>query len=353
MIDWLGAIGGAEVMMIAPLKELSREYTVILVTLQPGNVFKQDHFIGEKQYNLDMNSRSQVFKAARKLKEIIRQENVTFVHAFLYWSVVVARLACGKRTPMVFSLATVMSDHIYKDRWYSFYTKWIDQLTYKKHQVLISPTQEVYADFDAAIGIKGPAYVIPNFVMDGFFENAHPYSVSGDTLKIVAVGNIKPVKNYQVILDALQLSQNLPVSIDIYGNGQLTVEQKRQIEEHHLPVNLMGGRKDIHVILPQYDIFIMSSLHEGFGISAAEAMAMGLPLILSDIKTLREVSKENAFFFNPTDARSLANTLQSILENKNKLRQFSDKGKTIASQYYTKQQYVQKLLKVYGQMLNK
>ncbi|MCP9749924.1 glycosyltransferase family 4 protein [Ferruginibacter sp. HRS2-29] len=353
MIDWLGAIGGAEVMMIAPLKELSQEYNIILVTLRPGNVFTKDHFTGEKHYSLNMSSRFGVFKAARQLKEIIRKENVTLVHAFLYWSVVVARLACGKKTPLVFSLATIMSDHVYKDRWYSFYTKWIDRLTYKKQQVLISPTKEVYMDFDAAIGIKGPAYVIPNFVMDSFFEKAGSYKTPGVNLKIVAVGNIKPVKNYQVILDALQLAGPLPLTIDIYGNGDLTGEQKRQIETHQLPVKQMGSRSDIHQVMPQYDAFIMSSLHEGFGISVAEAMAIGLPLMLSDIRTLREVSKDNAFFFNPTDAKSLANAFRSILDKKEKLRQYSDRGKAIANEHYTKKQYVQQLLKVYGQLLNK
>lgn len=352
IIDNLSGIGGAELMMVAPLKEIHHHYNIILVTLEPVNFFEKNSFIGDRQYCLQMNSKKDIFSAVKKLKSIIRENDVTFVHSFLYWSGIVAKLACSKKTLHIFSLGTMMTEHIYKHKWYSGYTQLLDYITYKKYQVVISSTKEVLIDFDKSIGIKGKSKVLYNFVRDDFFKNQIKYQPSSNGLKLVAVGNIKEVKNYQVLIDAFQLLHDLPVSLDIYGLGDLTDSQKQQIKENNLSIKVRGSHDKIYEVLPQYDAFVMSSFLEGFGISAAEAMAIGLPLLLSDIKPLKEVSQGNAFFFDPYEAQSLADVIISIVANKEKLKKISEKGKIIAGENYTKDTYVNGLLCLYSEVLD-
>jgi glycosyltransferase involved in cell wall biosynthesis len=67
------------------------------------------------------------------------------------------------------------------------------------------PTYEVLKDFDNSIGIKGKSTVLHNFVPDDFFNNQIKYKSFSDELKLVAVGNLKEVKNYQVLIDAFKL----------------------------------------------------------------------------------------------------------------------------------------------------
>lgn len=350
IIDNLSGIGGAELMLIAPFKEIHDHYNIILVTLEPINFFEKNSFVGDKQYCLEMKGKKDIFSAVRKLKRIIKENDVTFVHSFLYWSVLVARLACGKKTTHVFSLATMMTEHIYKHKWYSGYTQLIDRLTYEKNQVVISPSNEVLMDFDKSIGIKGKSKVLYNFVRDDFFKNQIEYSLSLNQLKLVAVGNIKEVKNYQILIDALQILHNLPISVDIYGLGDLKESQKKQIIENNLAIKLKGSHDKIYEVLPQYDVFVMSSFLEGFGISAAEAMTLGLPLLLSDIKALKEITQGNALFFNPYDAQSLADRIISIFNKKENLKAFSEKGKIIAKENFRKEKYVGGLLGLYAEV---
>lgn len=348
IIDSLAGIGGTELALMASLKDVHYSYNIILVTLHPDNVFEKDYFIGDKQYCLYMKSPVEIFAAGKKLKEIIKENNVDFVHSFLYWSTIVARLACGRKTVHVFKLTTIMTKHVYRSRWYSGYTQIIDQLTYKKNQIVVSPTYEVLKDFDGAIGIKGKSKIINNFVLDNFFENQIEYKNPSNQLKLVAVGNVKDIKNYQVIIDAFQLLSHVPISLDIYGFGKLKDKQTRQIKENNLAIKVMGSHKKIYEILPKYDAFIMSSFVEGFGISSAEAMAVGLPLLLSDIEVLREVSNGNAIFFNPGKAQTLADAINSIFENKSCLKSYSEKGKVIAREKYTKEKYVHELMGLYS-----
>ena len=347
IIDSLAGIGGTEQGLIASLEDIHRSYNIILVTLYPDNVFEKDYFIGDTQYCLYLNSPLGILAAGKRLKKIIEKNNVDFVHSFLYWSTVVARLACGRRTPHVFKLTTVMTKHVYRSRWYSGYTQLIDRLTYKKNQVVVSPTNEVLKDFDRAIGIKGKSKVISNFVLDNFFENYVAYKPPCRQLKFVAVGNIKEIKNYQVIIDAFCLLKHLPISLDIYGFGKLRDSQIKQITENNLCIQVMGSRNKIYNVLPGYHAFIMSSFVEGFGISTAEAMAAGLPLLLSDIEVLREVSDGNAIFFDPYDAKTLADAIISVFEDRMRLISYSEKGKAIAKEKYTKEKYVNDVMDLY------
>ena len=353
VIDTLGAVGGAEVMMVAPLRDLQHEYRIIVVSLRPGNVFEKEYFTGDAHYCLHMYGLKDLAAAVRRLKSIICSEEVDLVHSFLFWSGVVARLACGKKTPYLFSLATLMGSHVYRHKWYSRYTRWIDSLTYRKDHVVISPTREVLDDFDVNLGIRGPSRVIYNFVLDPFFESKVAYCRKSPKLKLVAVGNIKPVKNYEVMIEALSRVRHLPISLDIYGSGSLTPKQEKKIRDEGLAIRQMGSSHKIHEILPQYDAFVMGSLQEGFGISAAEAMTVGLPLIVSDIAVFREVTAGNALFFDPRNPDDLASILTAFQQGGIDPVPLSEKGKAISRQRYTRQKYIQELTDLYkGIILN-
>jgi glycosyltransferase involved in cell wall biosynthesis len=344
--------GGAEVMLVSTLKEISKFYNIIIVTLHPQNVFTREELIYDKIYCLDTRNKKNIFSSAKTLKKIISDNNVDIVHSTLFWSVIVARLACGKKTPHIFSLATVMSSGIYKHKWYSGYTKILDHLTYKKDQVVISPTKEVLRDFDKAIGIKGKNKVLYNFVNEEFFLNEIDYKKPADNLRLVAVGNLKDVKNYQLLIDAFKSLKEINASIDIYGEGPDRHFLQKQITEFDLAINLMGLHDRIYEVLPSYDAFVMCSFIEGFGIAAAEAMSIGLPLILSDITTLREISQNNALFFNPCDPQSFVKVISKTINGETDLKKLSENGKKISRENYTKEKYLKSLLKYYDEILN-
>jgi len=345
--------GGAEVMLVSTLKEIYSHYHIILVTLRPQNAFDNSELVYDKKYCLNLTSKKNVFRCARKLKEIIKTTNASIVHSTLFWSVIVARLACKKKVPHVFSLATIMSTGVYRDRWYSGYTKFLDRLTYRKNQCVISPTNEVLKDFDRAIGIKGKSKVLPNFVNTEFFENQIIYPGPITHLKLVAVGNLKEVKNYQLLIEAFKSLKDFNISIDIYGEGPDRILLERQIKEFDLPIKLMGLNDKVYNVLPSYNGFVMCSFIEGFGISAAEAMATGLPLLLSDIASLHEVSQNNALFFDPYSPKSFITLAGNILNGKTDMKALSEKGKKIAKENYAKDRHIKNLLELYDEMLQK
>jgi glycosyltransferase involved in cell wall biosynthesis len=72
---------------------------------------------------------------------------------------------------------------------------------------------------------------------------------------------------------------------------------------------------DLVALMRISSVFVLPSLSEGFGLPALEAMACGLPMLLSSIPALRETAGEAAEYFNPTCEEDLVDRLRYLLEN--------------------------------------
>jgi glycosyltransferase involved in cell wall biosynthesis len=81
-------------------------------------------------------------------------------------------------------------------------------------------------------------------------------------------------------------------------------------------IRLLGEREDIGDLLAASDVFVMPSRFEGLGGSVIEAMALEVPMILTDIAIFREVSADRAWFFQRDDIQGLATQMRSLLEGR-------------------------------------
>jgi glycosyltransferase involved in cell wall biosynthesis len=107
----------------------------------------------------------------------------------------------------------------------------------------------------------------------------------GSELVIGTVGNLGPEKNQKYLLEVFKalVSLNQNVKLIIVGKGKLMNDLKTYSNELGVAdkVFFLGQRTDVNLILMAMDIFVMTSIYEGFGIAALEAAASGLPIYLS------------------------------------------------------------------------
>lgn len=82
-------------------------------------------------------------------------------------------------------------------------------------------------------------------------------------------------------------------------------------------VHFLGARADVPDILAALELFVFSSLHEGLPLAVTEAMLAGVPLIVSDIEPLLEVSDNGnvAEVFPAQNAEILAEKIVKLLKN--------------------------------------
>ncbi|MEM6400059.1 MAG: glycosyltransferase, partial [Cyanobacteria bacterium P01_D01_bin.116] len=148
------------------------------------------------------------------------------------------------------------------------------------------------------------------------------------SLIVGTIGRLTRKKGSGYLIEAAgQLISEFPnLQIVVIGSQLTTDREPFQIElsqkiktlglEKH--VILTGERQDIPELLGLLDIFTLPTFtHEGLPRSIVEAMAMGLPIVTTDIRGCREavVNEKNGFIVPSQNSTELAEALRKLLSN--------------------------------------
>lgn len=340
--------GGAETMLVRVLKEL-KEYHNIVVTLYNNNHFKNELECDEL-INLNHPHLLAFPSTAKKLRQIVESKKVDLVHTHLFWPTVIARLGVPKHIPLVTTIhAFVQSSLEYKLWWVRF----LDKYSFKKRPSTIIAVSKgalkEYMDFHHQPVSNGIA--LYTFVdLDKFTSRRIP-GVNDQRLRIVSVGALRKQKFQSFLVEAMSKLKDKDIELDIYGSGPLEVELNNQIASTGAKLNLKGESKDLQDILPKYDLFIMSSIFEGFSLGVLEAMAIGLPLLLSDIASFREQCGETAVYFPLDNPALLAEKIKNVVLEREEYEHRAERARERVMANFSLTHHMKGLKSIYTEQL--
>jgi colanic acid/amylovoran biosynthesis glycosyltransferase len=165
--------------------------------------------------------------------------------------------------------------------------------------------------------------VIPSPVDTDFFRPKPKNIPSADTIGLITVGRLHPVKRHDLIIEAARLlrARNVDFTLTIVGGGELDLQIRRLVAELGLDDRirfagvLLG--EDLRDRLAAADVFVMASESEGLPVSMLEAMAAGLAVVVPAITGIPEVIRDgkNGLLFAPVDPDDLARKLDSVISD--------------------------------------
>jgi glycosyltransferase involved in cell wall biosynthesis len=119
-------------------------------------------------------------------------------------------------------------------------------------------------------------------------------------------------------------------------------------------VKFLGWRPDVASILSTFDVFAFPSLNEGMGKALVEAMAMGKPVVASNVSGIRDlvVNGENGFLVPPAKPDALAARVEFLIANPGVRKTMGNKGRAMA-QGFSAEAMLQKIDQVYCELLSK
>lgn len=294
-----------------------------------------------------------------RLKRYLKEHPVDILHTHNTACQLLAA-AAARRLPV----ALVTTEHNTTNRrrgWKGF--RPVDRWMYRQYRQIICVGEETRSGLLSYLedeGIAAKTQVVPNGIDLSRFRDAVPdpeiLALPGH--KVTMVAAFRPQKDHATLIRAMQY---LPEDYRLLlaGGAETREDQEtlRQCREQVARLGLgnrvrfLGVRQDIPELLAASDAVVLSTHHEGFGLAAAEAMASGKVLILSDLKVLRNVTGNTGLFFPCGDAEELARLIRLGCEDLTCAERLQEQCRNRAKKYDINTN-AQAYLDIYGKIYN-
>lgn len=335
------------------MKLLQEKGYEVHVATKLGNRQQEFDEIGVIKHNVDF-SRSpyspKVFKSLQQTEKLLKEIRFSLVHVHTPVAAFVTRLAC-QRTNTHPVLYTAHGFHFYKGaplkNWLLYYN--MEKLAAHWTDGLITINEE---DYKAAQKFKlrknGKVFFVPGVGVDianleqrgasiDRSEKRKELGISELSTVLITVAELIPRKNHIQVLKALSKLNKTNFHYLVVGNGESEQQLKKAVNELMLQdkVSFLGFRRDVAELMASSDIFILTSRHEGLTRALMEAMAVGLPIIATDVRGNRDLVKsgENGYLVPLDDAEQTAIAIERLINSGNLRRSMGEKSKELVKQY--------------------
>ena len=309
-------------------------------------------------------------KAFFALWRLMRRERFDIVHVHMTKAGILGRLAAK----LTGARAVLMTGHGWSGHLEHYFThpaakkgfyliEWFWGRFFTDGLILLTR-----GDFDAIQGKnmypKTRLFLVPNGIDASDLERAtHPVPIReelsfhpSDKI-VIMVGRICKVKATWVYAQAavkVQESRN-DVKFLLIGEGP-EAETVRQITSKagaKGSFHMLGLRRDVPAIMKEADIFVLTSITEGMAMTLLEAMALGLPVVATDIPGNRTLVKngETGLLVRVNDPAAVADSLIKLLDDARLRRSLGSNAKKFIRENFSFSKMGEKTTEIYEKIL--
>ena len=199
---------------------------------------------------------------------------------------------------------------------------------YNKIDNVISVSQAVQDAFIKRFGMITRLSVIYNPVrVDIIRERARELievKPRDNYITLVAIGRMTIPKNFQRLLKSVKrlTDQKYPIELWLLGDGEERSSLEEYVKDNSLSNNVLfiGFVKNPYPYIKQANLFVCSSIYEGFSTAVTESLVIGTPVITTDVAGMREMLGDSEYgLIVPNDDKSFEQGLKTLLDNPSRL----------------------------------
>jgi glycosyltransferase involved in cell wall biosynthesis len=273
-----------------------------------------------------------------RLRSLIRSRRYDLVHTHSPVPALAVRTMSQRTRPPL-----VHTEHNVWDR-YRYPTRIANALTFGENEAVLTVSNGVLTSIRrppfAPWLRMPPASVLhhgidPDAAVTGAEARARGRALLGlDEADFVlgTVANFTPKKDQASLLQAVRIlrDRHPAVRLVLVGNGPLErdLRQRAQSEGIGDRVIFAGSRSDVLELLPAFDVFVLSSLHEGLSIALLEAMATCVPPVATAVGGVPEVITDgvDGFLVPPRNPPAMAAVLERLIADPELRRAVGEKA---------------------------
>ncbi len=357
--EYFSFVGGGQVVLLNLIKNLKKDYEIKVLLLNEGKLVKELEKVGidyyiikaplKVKYRYFWNILPVIFKIYQLLKKI--KPDLIYANCFFAIKLLMPAIRLLK-------IKTIWHKHVIIDKKYNSYLAGQIRKYSKLVNIIICVS---YAVRESLINIgvnKDKLKVIYNGIEIPELnikkerkKIREKYKIKNEFL-IGTIGFFRENKGFDIFIKcAYELKKKiknlkfiLAGKSDI-GTGSYEIKLRNLIRDLKLNDNfIFPGYVDRYKILPAFDLFILSSYAEPFGLITLEALSLNIPVVAFATGGSKEIIKNgyNGFLVNKVNYKLLAEKVLYVLKNRKHLRKISkNASKYIWEKFGIKKQIIE------------
>jgi glycosyltransferase involved in cell wall biosynthesis len=209
-------------------------------------------------------------------------------------------------------------------------------LVIRHARAVVVLTQDDKATLTARFGVDPDRATVIHNGADDSFSYSGQRSVHARP-RLLFVGRLAVQKNVQLLLTALEgISDRFETTLA--GTGELEADLKamaRELRLQNVRFHGVAHGPELVALYREADVFVLPSAVEGMPLVLLEAMAMGLPVVATDIPGTRDLVSHdrNGLLVPPGDPAALREALLSVISDADRYQRMSQNARDLAGKY--------------------
>ncbi|BAY66024.1 hypothetical protein NIES22_61370 [Calothrix brevissima NIES-22] len=297
----------------------------------------------------------------------ISQYDIVHIHAlFSYPSTVAMAIARLKNVPYMVSTHGLLCEWSLQQstRKKQTYLRLLERENLNNSQIVHFTSQQEQQEV-SELGLQAPSFVLPlglflpNQIADARYRLRQRFNIPADEPVILFLSRLHHKKGLDYLIPALSKLIHHRFTFILAGSG--TPEYEAEIESMlishgirdrtHVVGFVEGDTKNI--LMQGSDLFVLTSHSENFAVAVLEALAVGLPTLVTPGVALASVVKKHQLGYIPDlDILAIASALQKYFSAPQAAKEMGNRARQLILEQYTWEHMAQELIFIYDKIAN-
>jgi len=308
----------------------------------------------------------------RALKENLNNFDLVYISAIWNYPTAIAAHYCRKyKKPYIIAPRGIFYPYTFnKKNWKKWpYYQLITKRDLEKASAIHYTTIDEFEEGHSFLGIKNNhIFIVPNGISLSEFDNLPPkenlknkYPILKDKKVILFLSRLDWKKGLDILAKAYGLLSKKRDDVYLVVVGDGPEKFKNQVKnwfknegvfERTLFTGMFTGREKLEAYTGS-DIFVLPSYSESFGMVVIEAMACGLPTIISDgVGLYQEINSSRSGLVVPCDSVKLAEAMNNLLNDAALRQNIKENAKKLVKEKFDIDKVADEMLKEYKKLIS-
>ncbi len=308
------SIGGAERMFVNLCNALDVDKVIVVLVGEAAAMpsLRDDLHADVEVRTLRVRQRSWI-RDVWKLSRLFREAGCDVVHTHMFWSNLYGSLAARLADVPVI----VTAEHG-RNEWKKKWQKWAEANVISRYaDIRLCVSQDILERRRDVDGVPGDLLeLVPNgTIVPPLIDRNKSANLIG------SVGRLVDAKDYPTLVRAIGIlsRRGSDTTLEIVGEGpeRSKIEETIRQEGVDARITLVGSQTNVNDWLARWSIFVSSSIREGQPVALLEAMAAGLPCVVTAVGGVPDTLTHGVegIVVSPQSPEELATSIEELLDN--------------------------------------